>query len=395
MQDVTAADIVTLKTSPTLTPRTLIQVVSRSNPADVRLELDTAASGYDPERVGLLRGSAVNVDTSRDSIRSLSLSLVDWEGDWRPGPNRSLWLDAYIRVYTGFRETAIWPQGVFIPASPSLGERRQVSIQGQDKASRANGRPEGGFSAITTIAAGTNVKTALNALATSPDWGEADLNLQDTSSTVPYDMVFSLSDNPYEAARKVAGIPGDFRPLHYDETGRLTWIQDPDPNLLAPCWVVWNQAGRPGSALDGEYASYIAASLEIQTDELINWVGVRGGSAQTALFYAEASDSSATSPTSTPRIGRRPYWHNGGRPDPIISTQAEADARAAYELRNRKRWTERVPLSMTSLPPLQPWDVLWIRNPEMGIDDNYQVISYTMPLDASGQMNVTGWRVRS
>lgn len=392
MQAISAADIVTLKTSLTLTPRTLIQVVSRTNPADVRLSLDTAARDYDPERVGL-NGGSVNVDTSRDVLRSLNLELVDWEGDWRPGPNRSLWLDAYLRVYHGYEETAIWPQGVYVIQSPRVGEKRTVSLQGQDKAATVNGRPEGGFTSILTLSKGINVRAALEALAAHSE--ETALNLQETASVLPYDMTFDLSGNEWEASRKVAAIPGDFRPLHYDEIGRRTWVRDPDPNLLSPSWLVWTEEGRPGSALADEFAAWVSASLEIDTDELINWVGVRGGSAQTALFYAEASDSSPSSPTSTSRIGRRIYWHNGGRPDPIIATQAECQARADYELRQRRRWTERVPLTMTALPPLQPWDVLWLRNPEMGISDNYQVTGYTLPLDASGQMNVTGWRVRS
>jgi hypothetical protein len=394
MQDVTSADLTTLKTSATLTPRTLIQVVSRSNSADVRLSLDTASRSYDPERVGLLSGS-VNVDTSRDVLRNLSLDLVDHDGDWRPGANRSLWLDAYIQVYRGYEESALWPQGVFIPASPRIGEQKRVSIQGQDKASRANGRPEGGFTTILTISKGTNCKTALEALAGYSTWGETDLNLQATSSVLPYDMTWTLTDYPWDAAGKVASIPGNYRPLHHDETGRLTWIPDPDPTSGSPVWEVWPDGGRPGTALPDEYAAYIAAGLEIDTDELRNWVGVKGGSVQTALYYAEASDSSASSPTGVSRIGYRIYWHNGGRLDPLIATQAEAQARADYELRQRKRWTERIPLTMTELPPLQPWDVIRIINPEMGLSDNYQVTGYSLPLDASGQMTVTGWRVRS
>jgi hypothetical protein len=390
VQTITAADIVALKTSE-LHPRTLIQVVSRSSPSDVRLTLDTAASDYDPERVGLVRGS-VTVDTSRDVLRSLSIDLIDWEGDWRPGPNRYLWPDAYVRVYTGYKETAMWPQGVYVPQAPKIGEGKTVSFQGLDKASTVNGQPEGGFSLITTIGKGVNVKDALASLAGGS--GETDLNFQSTASVIPYDMTWSLSDSEWAASRKIAAIPGNYRPLHFDEVGRRTWIQDPDPNQLSPSWLVWNEPGRPGSALTDEYASWISASLEIDTDGLVNWVGVKGGSAQNGLYSSVVQDSDPNSPTSVSRINRRPFWWNNGNPDPIIASQTDADNRAAYELLQRKRWKERVSMSMTALPPLQPWDVLWFRNPEMGIDDNYQVISYTLPLDTSGQMNVTGWKVR-
>jgi hypothetical protein len=236
-------------------------------------------------------------------------------------------------------------------------------------------------------------------LAADASWGETDLNIQDTTSVLPYDRNLTLTDKPWDVARQIASIPGNYRPLHYDESGRLTFILDPDPNQLTPVRDVWHEAGRPASALAGEFSSFIQADLESDTDQLINWVGVKGGSVQNGLYSSVVMDSDPNSPTSVNRIGYRMFWWNNGNPDPLIASQADADNRALYEYRQRKRWQEQVPLTMEELPFLQPWDVLRIRNPEIALDDNYQITAYTVPLEVPpsyrGEMQATGWKVRT
>lgn len=395
MQNHTQAENVFLRTAEAPVRRVKIQLVSRSNPDDVRLEIDTGAPDYDPERCGIVDGS-VSVDVNREALRSLSLTLVDWTGEWFPGPDRAVWLDAMIRVWKGYAGTQLWPQGIFDVAAPEVLAGRQVRIQGVDKAARALGREEGGFLNPIELPKGLNLRRALEILASHPTWNETRLNLHETDKVLPYTIKCEITDSPWERAVEIANLPGNFRPLYYDENGYLVWAPDPDPNLLAPVWDVWPDDGtsRPGTALPGEFSFLVSASKRIDTSEFRNYVEVVGASVHSVPVRAVAMDNDPNSPTSVSRIGYRIFRWNGGRPDRLITTIEEAQARADYELRRLLRWQERIPLTLTELPVLQPWDVLRLRIPDIDANDTYQVVSFTMPLGPSPEMPVEVWRVR-
>lgn len=391
-QPYTAQEELLLRTAPRLHRATRIELVSRSNPDDIRQVIDTRDRDYDPEKTGLLDGS-VNVDVNRDTLRSLSVTLQDWTGDWFPGAGRSVWLDAMLKVSRGYVETQLWPQGVYELADQEVTDRRQVRLSAMDKASQANGRDMGGFINAMELSKGMPLHTAIAALAAVPTWGETLLNLTQTPDLLlPYLQQYGLTDYPWQKARDISNIPGNFRPLHYDERGYLTWAPDPDPTLLAPFWDIWPDGSRPGSARPDEFSFYIEASKQIDAHQLKNWVGVKGGLAKAAPVYATASDSDANSPLSTGRIGYRMHWWHGGRADPLITTEAEAQARADYELRRLKQWHERVPLRIMELPFIRPWDVVRVTNPDASLNDNYQIVGYTLPLAGSAEMTLQGWR---
>lgn len=392
MQTATTAELSLIKTAPTLKRVTRLELVSRSDPNDVRQLIDTGASDYDPEETGILDGG-VSADVNRDALRSCSLSLVDWTKAWFPGPGNSVWLDAMLKVYRGYEGTQAWPQGVYEIVDPQISGPYQVQLNGVDKTARANGRDMGGFTTIFSIAKSTNLKTALESLAAYDTWGETLLNLAATALVMPFKREWGLTDHPWAAAKAVADIPGDYR-LYFDERGYLTWTQDPDPNLLTPSWLIWPEGSRPGTALPGEFSFLVESAKQIDAQQLRNWVGVSGGSAKATPIYATASDTDAASQTAIAKIGHRAHWWNGGRPDPLITTAVEAQARADYELRKLKQWHERVPLRIAELPILQPWDVIRVTDPEVGLNDTYQVVSYNLPLAGSAEMQLQAWRVR-
>lgn len=396
-QAVTTAEDQLIRTAPRLKPATRIELVSRTNPNDVRLVIDTRDRQYDPERTGILPGGGITADVNRQALRTVQLNIQDWTGAWLPGPGRALWLDAMLRVYRGYTNTQLWPQGVYVIADPQHNDQGQITIAGTDKTATANGQDEGGFLNVLKLPKGLSVTVGIETLAGLPTWGETSLNLwPDATAVLPYEETCQLTDYPWQKAHALARIPGNYRDLHFDQAGYLTWAPDPDPNLLQPCYEIWPEGDRPGTALPGEFAAYISASRQIETRGLRNWVEVVGGSGKAAPVRASAADTAPNSPLSTSRIGYRIHHWNGGRPDRLITTVAEAQARADYELRRLKQWSERIPLTITELPWLLPWDVLRIRNTSgmVQINDTYQVVSYTLPLDASGVMQLQGWRVR-
>lgn len=388
MLPMTAEERRLIERAPVLTPDTRIQICSLADPNDVRLELDTSARDYDRERAGITEGQ-VTCDVGNDAIRSLSLTLVDHTRAWWPRAGGAVWLDALVKIwrsYDGFQSW--WSQGWYALADPEMPRGNTVQLQGVDKTCLANGRPAGGFQGVFRVTGGVNLRAALEAVAGYPTWGETRLNLGETTEVMPYTREWQVSNNPWEAFREIAGIPGDRR-SYYDGDGWLRWEADPDPTTLAPVWTVG-----PQMAADGAFSLYISAAKRIDDSGLKNWVGVIGGGAVAAPVYAYAEDADPGSAVSTARIGHRMHWHNGGRPDPLITTVDLAQARANYELRRLKQFHERIPLRVAEMPWLEPWDVLRITDASMGIDDTYQVTSLTVPLAGEAESQITGWRVR-
>lgn len=348
------------------------------------------------ESLGQIVDGSVTVDTTRDVLRSFSLTLADPNGYWTVGPGRRLWLDKRVRLSVGYRingQDRYWPQGVYLLAAPEVdatGPARLVRLSGVDKSALANGRPRGGLTSVVTIAKGRRVDLAIGDLADRPEWGETKRNLTTVSMTLPWQMSWGPpSGSPWAAAREIASIADTVNNtcyrLYYDPDGVLTYAPDPDPNLLSPVWTF--RQSEDGVSL------LVGSRLQVDDSELRNAVLVRGGSPRGgAVVQALAYDTSQYLGVSA--IGWRVSYWKGGQPDPLISTGAEAQARANYELRRLLSWQERVPLTLVELPPLEPWDVIRIEDPVAGIADNYQLLRYTLSLTSNGTMTAEAWRVR-
>lgn len=391
MQPITAAERAWLETATVREKRVRLELLDNQEQVLEVLDLES-----DPGAGQIVDGS-IEVDTTRDVLRSFTMTIADPGGHWTVGPGARLWLDRRVRLSVGYVINGVeryWPQGVYLLAAPEVdatGPQRLVRLSGTDKSTLANGRPRGGWLHAVTIAKGRPVHLAISDLMDLPQWNEQRRNLAPSQVTLPWNETFGPpSGSPWEAAQAIAGIPDTLSGgeaiwrLYYDVNGYAVCGPDPDPLMLSPVWTF--------SPSETGVSLLIGTQRRIDDGELRNAVLVRGGGSKSAVVEAVVQDESQT--LGVDAIGLRLHYYNGGQPDPLITTKAEAEARARYELRKLLSWQERIPLQLVELPPLEPWDVVRIVDPVAGVHDNYQILRYSLSLTSEGTMQAEAWRVR-
>lgn len=355
----------------------------------------------DADRLMIIGGN-VRVDTSQDVLRTLSLELVDPNRECTVGVDGLIGLDKMFRVYKGYRVPtpwgtggiSLWPLGVFllngIPDVDASSGQRIIRFQGGDKACLGNGRPEGGFQTAYRVSQGAKKVDAIRDLASK--WNETDFNITpDSSATVPYDRPFPSSGAPYLAAQTINQIVepnGKITRLSFNATGALTLAFDPGPDLasLPPVWTA--------QPVTKGFSQLVGARRQPDLLSLCNAVRVNYGSSRGAPGTVLVKDENPNSPTSVTRIGHRiKEWKNGAQDD-LIWTQAEALARANFELQQDLSYQEKAPITLLEQPALEPWDVIYVSAPLADMSGNYQLLSFTIDLGTSGTMQAEGWRIR-
>lgn len=391
MQALTAEERAWLETAAVREKRVLLELLDNSEQVLDMLDLEA-----DPAAGQIVDGS-ITADTTRDVLRAFTLTLADPTGYWSVGPGARLWLDKRVRLSVGYvidGRVRYWPQGVYLLAAPEVdatGSQRLVRLSGTDKSTLANGRPRGGWLHTVTVAKGRPVHLAISDLMDLPQWAETKRNLAASQVTLPWQETWGPpSGSPWEAAQTIAGIPDtlsggqEIWRLYYDVNGYAVFGPDPDPLMLSPVWTF--------APSEAGVSLLIGSQRRIDDNELRNAVLVRGGSAKSATVEAVVQDNSQA--VGVGAIGLRLHYYNGGQADPLITTKAEAEARARYELRKLLAWQERIPLQLVELPPLEPWDVVRITDPVAGVNDTYQILRLTLSLTSDGRMNAEAWRVR-
>lgn len=244
-----------------------------------------------------------------------------------------------------------------------------------------------GASALTTSTAlgadiATAIKSVLNGIETL-------FNLDDTSQmqSVPYDMTWPAGTEYKQIINDLANILA--WEIYYDVNGYLRFHAPVDPTTTAPMWTLSSDAMG--------FNLWAGAERQMDDSELANYIVVYGGSSQTSLVSYILQDTDPNSPTSIQRIGQRVYLHNNGNPDPVITTQELAQARAQYEYKKRLQIVEKLNFKMFPCPFMEHDDVYQITDPRNGTSGKYQVVSFTLPLGAKENTYQTGymWQVRN
>jgi hypothetical protein len=367
-----------------------LRVELRGRDGTLRMVIETTSADNGLSGGPVISSGSISVDTERDVLRTCDLTIYDPTGQWFPAAGAQVWLDARLHIWKGYIGTAMYPMGVYNLAQPENIGENQVLLHGADKATDANEHPGGGFLNVQVYPKDTLVNTVIRQIATSDAWGESLLNLAPSNVALPFDRYFGHPQyTPWSALANLVHIPeadGTVSRRFFDEVGYLTTAPDPDPKTQP---VVENFG--PSTAGIG---LYLSGRKRIEDGALKNVVVVEGGSLRTGAFRSVVSDT--TSSVATSKIGTRLYRHNGGNLDPLLTSQADCDALAAYLLRQQKQWNERVPVTCIEHLLLQPWDVISLVDPAIGVNDRYQVLGFTLPLiGQQPAMTLDGWRVAS
>jgi hypothetical protein len=276
------------------------------------------------------------------------------------------------------------PQGVYVltelSAASSYTGDKVASLSGADKWHLLNGDPVGKFTNVTTIQAGTKISDAIKTVAT--DAGITKFLFDDCDVVVPYDLTYQPGDPRGKAIKELADLA--VYSIFFDVNGYLRFRPQVDLETSSSVWTYDKS----------DYTLYARSEKRLDHHELFNKVLVIGGSSQTATVSAIAEDNDANSPTGIPTIGERLFLYNNGSPDPLISTQALAKARADYELKNRLRIAERQPLELLPNYLHEVEDVIQLVDDGNKTNDKYELISFNIPLKPGQKMTAEAWRIR-
>lgn len=325
----------------------------------------------------------ISVDSDRDIRRMFTLTLDNSDGLYTWNENGLIWIDnKRVKLYIGLKgSTGIEyvPQGVFVITAPEATHKpleNTVTISGQDKWYLLTGN-FGRLNREITIAKGTNIKTAIQTVASGA--GITNMILEDCPINLPYDMTFQIGQNRGEILKQLtekAYVEGQaFYDIYFDVNGYLRFERHKDPTLESPCWTY---------KIDTS-TLYAGSVRRLDDAELFNHILVLGGSSQVADSRAEiivdnTKPEWANSPFAYQLIGDRFYCWNNGNPDSNIDSQAQCTARAVYELNKRLAYTERVSIDLAPNYLHEANDVIELIDESNGCVGNYQLKSFTVPI---------------
>lgn len=365
--------------------------------------IDSPEQWWDSEQLGIVGGS-VRVDTGAETLRTLSLQLVDPLHELSIGVGNIIGLDKLFTVYKGYKipppwgtgEVALWPLGVFVlngrPEIDAQGGVRLITLQCGDKSTLANANPRGGFRTGFVLSQGLTKRAAILAIAQSETWGETQFNLtNDSTATLAYDRSFDTGSSCWEAVQRLNEIvePDDrITRLRYDPYGRLAMSMDPGPDLeRLP--AVWS-----AQPVDEGFSQLVGATLGADILEGFgNGSRVRWGGNNITPGVVTVYDDEPNSPTYVGRIGWIIRDWKNGQQDDLIQNEAEGLARARFEYQQMRAYKNRVSLTLVEQPALEEWDVIYVNEGQCDATGNYQLLSFTIDLGNSGVMQAEGWQV--
>jgi hypothetical protein len=340
---------------------------------------------------------SVSVSSDRDIRRMFSLTLDNSSGEFTWAENGKIWIDnKRVKLYVGLKcsdgTIEYVPQGVFIITQPEAThtvDDNEVKINGQDKWYLLTGN-FGRFTHETTVRKGTNVREAIKIIAEGA--GITKMMLDPTDQEVLYDMTFQIGQNRGEAIKQMvekAYLDDEyFYDVYFDVNGYLRFTKYRDPLKEYPCWSYRIEDG----------TLYAGSVRKLDDSELFNHILVLGGSANTAEFRSEVviddTDSEWSGhPYSIQKIGDRFWCWNNNNPDSNIDTQSQCDARAKFELKRRLKLSEIVAMDIAPNYLHEPNDVIEIVDEKNGCVGNYQVKSFSIPIQPN-EMSVEAIKVR-
>lgn len=336
--------------------------------ADIKVEV--LSDGTVERELSVLSGS---VSIGEDAVRRRCSVSLAGDDDLTPGEMGDLLAPNgnELRLWRGVNGE-LAPLGVFGIADSQVddsGEAITVSVKGFDRARKVK---RARLDEPYVVLSGANYATAIKELIDARVSGLT-YSFATTTRTTPL-IVLDAGDDPWAAAQDMARAIG--HELYFSPAGVCTLRPVPDPAEQPSVFDFY----------EGENAIVLAVSNLLADEKVYNHVIVAGEPANGgAPVRAEATDDDSLSPTWIGGdYGDVPYFFSSK----FIVTQAQAQDVADAILRRVKGTVSKVAFQAIPHPALGLGDVVGVRRDRAKIAGRYIVESITMPLNASGSMQV-------
>lgn len=342
-----------------------------------------------PHPDDVLIDGTIDVDVSRGTRRTLTMSLLNPDGFFTPDADiyaenddwdGFFYVNRLIRVWRGViyedgREELV-PVGTFaVDKAETLVERGMstVVIAGSDLWKKFT---KSQFGTPTSFADGTAINTVISTMASSA--GVTLMNLDpltertSASKNIQRTFYFEKDETRGDALKKVCNDYGI--EVFFDPMGVLTTRDFRNP-FDRPTAYYYD---------DSDTLAFFLRSV-INDDRLYNHVIVVGTAAvnTTGIIYkAELKDTDPASPTNISRIGDRVFRYES----PLMGTQEAVDKSAYTIFYKHFLLSHSIAMEAICNPALEGNDVVWVaENNYTGVDARFLLGTFSIPLVTSKQ----------
>lgn len=324
------------------------------------------------QRVPVTEGT-VTVDMNRSERRNFDVTMSDSDGSIGYGPG-AFWYDKVLKPYRGIRlangDTWVAPLGEFLPdaiSRPHFPSTIRASCRDFSKKLILDK-----FAVGTTFAAGANIGTVCQAIATNG--GVTKFNFSPTTSVLQEAVSYEIGDERWKAISELAASIG-FE-VFFNAYGFLVFRPYVDP-MTAPVSYTFRTGG------DGNLVNFERSTSDTF---LFNDVVVYGN----GLIYGRATNTNPLSPTNTTAIGVRLRKLENKF---VANNTAATEVATAYL---KVSGLEQYDMNVESLivPWLEAGDAVELLLPDAAPGDptRFLLTNFTIPLGL-GSMSGTAKRV--
>lgn len=184
--------------------------------------------------VGNITDGSISIDANSDIRRTCNISLVVTDSSFEIKPDGKIWLDKYVRIYTGiddmFSGKTVWfNHGIFLINAPSWnynGSNNSVSFQGLDLMAKLTGLRNGNlFGLPTIIPQGSNVRDVMISILTQLT-NFKKYAIDEYELSTPYEIKVDIGGTVYDILKQLSDILPNWQ-IYFDVNGVFNFNKVP------------------------------------------------------------------------------------------------------------------------------------------------------------------------
>ena len=335
---------------------------------------------------GVALGGSIDINADSDIRRTCNLDIVVKDSSFLIGEDKKIWIDKRFKLEIGIKsfktDEIIWfNMGIFCVDSPSLSydaNTKNLSLNGLDLMCLLNGDLGGELSNPVIINEETPISEAIkNTAETLGDVKK--LDVQDPDRTIPYRIEKDAGNTVYELLAEIRDLYKDWE-MFFTETGVFTYrrIKNRDNDPIAIDFTEIKQDLIKSYNIDKNFQN-------VKNKIVVYGEMMDDGSQAHVVKENDDPDS----PFSTDKLGNIVKVVSGEN----IYTEDQAETRANYELWKHNNLNERIDIDCLPIYFLNANRIIKIDKPEIEIEGRYLIDNLSIPLDISGIMNISGYKI--